>query len=166
MSCGGAHTTKKKMKTGGTTSDSKKCPDGTYWSVQGCIPIAGKHEKMFSTTSSKIGASTLIGGLLTAAGTKIGQKINANQTNKKEAANLMKTLQDANLKKNGGAVKKKYAMGGQTIVGMPIYNASTRPMQMKSGGATKNTKLAAVAAPKNKITRADVLARILKKKKK
>lgn len=36
----------------------------------------------------------------------------------------------------------------------------------KKGGATKNAKLAAVAAPKNKITRADVLTRILKKKKK
>lgn len=29
--------------------------------------------------------------------------------------------------------------------------------RMKSGGATKNTKLAALAAPKNKITRADVI---------
>jgi hypothetical protein len=37
---------------------------------------------------------------------------------------------------------------------------------MKKGGATKNAKLAAVAHPKNKITRADVLTRILKKKKK
>jgi hypothetical protein len=35
----------------------------------------------------------------------------------------------------------------------------------KTGGAN-NSKLAAVAAPKNKITRADVLTRILKKKKK
>ena len=63
-----------------------------------------------------------------------------------------------------GAQKMK--TGGQTIVGMPGYNATTRPMQMKAGGATKNAKLAAVAPPKNKITRADVLARILKKKKK
>ena len=43
---------------------------------------------------------------------------------------------------------------------------NTRPMQMKKGGTTKNAKLAAVAHPKNKITRADVLTRILKKKKK
>jgi hypothetical protein len=34
----------------------------------------------------------------------------------------------------------------------------------KKGGATKATKLAAVAPPKNKVTRADVLTRILKKK--
>ena len=61
---------------------------------------------------------------------------------------------------------QKMKTGGQTIVGMPGYNATTRPMQMKKGGTTKNGKLAAVAPPKNKITRADVLARILKKKKK
>jgi hypothetical protein len=97
--------------------------------------------------------------------TKLAKKINANQANNKEAAQLVKTLQDANLKRKGGDVKK-YAMGGQTIVGMPGYNATTRPMQMKKGGVTKNAKLAAVAPPKNKVTRADVLARILKKKKK
>lgn len=61
---------------------------------------------------------------------------------------------------------KKMKTGGQNIVGMPGYNATTRPMQMKAGGATKNAKLAAVAAPKDKVTRADVLTRILKKKKK
>jgi len=61
---------------------------------------------------------------------------------------------------------QKMKTGGQTIVGMPGYNATTRPMQMKKGGTTKNAKLAAVAPPKNKVTRADVLARILKKKKK
>ena len=95
----------KKMKTGGMSSDSKKCPPDTYWSVQGCQPIVGKHEKMFSTTSSKIGAGTLIGGLLTAAGTKIGQKINANRANKKEADELIKTLKKTTLKKKGGSVK-------------------------------------------------------------
>lgn len=61
---------------------------------------------------------------------------------------------------------QKMQKGGitQDIVGMPGYNARTDTM--KKGGATKNAKLAAVAPPKNKITRADVLARILKKKKK
>ena len=67
----------------------------------------------------------------------------------------------------GGSTKmKKMQKGGitQDIVGMPGYNARTDTM--KKGGAVKNSKLAAVAPPKNKITRADVLARILKKKKK
>jgi hypothetical protein len=66
--------------------------------------------------------------------------------------------------KCGGAMKKM-KNGGQTIVGMPGYNATTNPITMKKGGTTKNAKLAAVAPPKNKITRADVLTRILKKKK-
>ena len=65
-----------------------------------------------------------------------------------------------------GGAAKKMKKGGitQDIVGMPGYNARTDTM--KKGGAVKNAKLAAVAPPKNKITRADVLARILKKKKK
>jgi len=33
-----------------------------------------------------------------------------------------------------GGSMKKMAKGGQTIVGMPGYNATTRPMQMKKGG--------------------------------
>lgn len=60
----------------------------------------------------------------------------------------------------------KMQKGGQTIVGMPGYNATTRPMQMKKGGSIKNAKLAALAAPKNKITRADVIAGALKNKRK
>jgi hypothetical protein len=36
--------------------------------------------------------------------------------------------------KCGGAMKKM-KNGGQTIVGMPGYNATTNPMQMKEGGA-------------------------------
>jgi hypothetical protein len=75
--------------------------------------------------------------------------------------------------KCGGAMKKMKA-GGQANLAktMPGYNATTNPISMKkggtkykAGGATKNAKLAAVAPPKNKITRADVLTRILKKKK-
>ena len=72
--------------------------------------------------------------------------------------------------KKGGKVSpvKKMKKGGvtQDIVGMPGYNATTRPITMKKGGVTKNAKLAAVAPPRNKVTRADVLTRILKKKKK
>ena len=61
---------------------------------------------------------------------------------------------------------KRFKKGGitQDIVGMPGYNATTRPITMKKGGAN-NAKLAAVAAPKNKVTRRDVLTKILRKKK-
>jgi hypothetical protein len=34
---------------------------------------------------------------------------------------------------------QKMKTGGQTIVGMPGYNATTRPMQMKAGGAKPST---------------------------
>ena len=34
-----------------------------------------------------------------------------------------------------GGSTKKMQKGGQNIVGMPGYNATIRPMQMKSGGA-------------------------------
>ena len=68
--------------------------------------------------------------------------------------------------KCGGVKKMKTGGITQDIVGMPGYNANIRPKQMKKGGATKNAKLAALAAPKNKITRADVIAGALKGKRK
>lgn len=61
--------------------------------------------------------------------------------------------------KSGGAVKKvkKMADGGQMYgipqTGTTNYSAPT----MKKGGSIKNAKLAALAAPKNKITRADII---------
>ena len=62
--------------------------------------------------------------------------------------------------------KKTMKKGGitQNIVGMPGYNATLYPTSFKKGG-TKNAKLAAVAPPKDKITRRDVLTKILRKKK-
>ena len=53
----------------------------------------------------------------------------------------------------GGAIDKPQIYGiPQT--GTTNYSAPT----MKKGGMVKNAKLAALAAPKNKITRADVIA--------
>ena len=69
--------------------------------------------------------------------------------------------------KSGGAVKKvkKMAQGGQMYgipqTGTTNYSAPT----MKKGGMVKK-KLAALAAPTNKITRADVIAGALKNKRK
>jgi len=96
--------------------------------------------------------------------------------------------------KAGGAVKKvktikKMAHGGQALnkargyadaqiggdnVKMGIYgfpnagptgNNRTAGYSYKKGGTTKNAKLAAMAAPKNKITRADIITAVTKKKK-
>ena len=94
--------------------------------------------------------------------------------------------------KAGGPIKKvkKMANGGQALnkargyadaqsggdnVKMGIYgvpnagptgNNRTAGYSYKKGGATKNAKLAAMAAPKNKITRADIITAIKKKAKK
>jgi len=37
-----------------------------------------------------------------------------------------------------GGSMKKMKTGGQNIVGMPGYNATTRPMQMKAGGSASS----------------------------
>lgn len=64
--------------------------------------------------------------------------------------------------KSGGAVSKikKMKTGGQNIVGMPGYNATIRPMQMKAGGATKFGMLSVKAGIDNnpKATAADRIA--------
>ena len=88
--------------------------------------------------------------------------------------------------KNGGT--KKYQPGGPVYEGASqrVPTKSTTPNKFntpvgtgtfvksggaikssyKKGGATKNAKLAAMAAPKNKITRADIITAIKKKAKK
>ena len=68
--------------------------------------------------------------------------------------------------KCGGKVKMK--SGGQTAlskVGVMNENLGTSGQYgfAKKGGATKNAKLAAMAAPKNKITRADIITAAKKK---
>ena len=94
--------------------------------------------------------------------------------------------------KSGGTIKKvkKMAKGGQALnkahgyakaamggtnTEMGIYgvpnagptgNNRTAGYSYKKGGTTKNAKLAAMAAPKNKITRADIITAIKKKAKK
>jgi hypothetical protein len=69
---------------------------------------------------------------------------------------------------------KKMAMGGSApklfAAGIPYAAGSGQTDgkngMMKKGGMVKNAKLAALAAPKDKITRADVIAGALKNKRK
>jgi len=70
--------------------------------------------------------------------------------------------------KCGGAMKPKMAKGGQANLTktMPGYNATTNPITMKKGGSAKTSKLASLAPPKNKVTRADIIAGALKNKRK
>jgi hypothetical protein len=63
----------------------------------------------------------------------------------------------------GGAMKKKMAKGGSIAAGIPYATGAGQTdgkngMMKKGGTVTKRAKLAALAAPKNKITRADVIA--------
>jgi hypothetical protein len=73
--------------------------------------------------------------------------------------------------KSGGAVKKvkKMAQGG-TMYGIPQTGPTGPNYQgvdtMKKGGMVRKKKLAALAPPTNKITRADVIAGALKNKRK
>jgi len=67
--------------------------------------------------------------------------------------------------KCGGKVKMKAGGQANMTKTMPGYNATTQPITMKKGGATKNAKLAAMAPPKNKVTRADIITAVTKKKK-
>jgi len=152
MSKGGKVTPVKKMKSGGS---SGPCPKGYHLEDGICT------ENMFHTLSSKIGVGTTVGGMIGVGAKAISDAIKAKKERKKAQAETKSTEE---VKRKGGAKYKTGGIAKQTIVAFPGYNARTDTM--KKGGATKNAKLAAVAAPKNKVTRADVLTRILKNKKK
>jgi hypothetical protein len=62
----------------------------------------------------------------------------------------------------GGSTKKKMAKGGSMAAGIPYASGAGQTdgkngMMKKGGTVSKRTKLAALAAPKNKITRADII---------
>jgi len=69
------------------------------------------------------------------------------------------------MKSGGSVIKKvkKMSMGGASTSMAGIPNAAGAGQtdgkngMMKKGGMVKNAKLAALAAPKNKITRADII---------
>jgi hypothetical protein len=64
--------------------------------------------------------------------------------------------QEGRMLKEGGSASLPVCRGG--LVRMPDGSCGTREKTFKKGGAIKNAKLAALAAPKNKITRADIIA--------
>ena len=66
----------------------------------------------------------------------------------------------------GGAIKKMQKGGQPNLTKtMAGYNATTNPINMKKGGSVKNAKLAAMAPPTNKITRADIITAAKRKAK-
>ena len=71
----------------------------------------------------------------------------------------------------GGAMKKKMAKGGSIAAGIPYAAGAGQTdgkngMMKKGGTVSKRAKLAALAAPKNKITRADIITGAKRKAKK
>ena len=158
----------KKYAKGGT---KPPCPPGYHMEGSDCV----KDQKAFDSTGAKLG---FFGALTGALG--LGAKIavdSQRERNKNKIPRLKE--RETNLVSRGnkavdeGRDKKANRLLGRAakvenrIITLEEKKAARgAKSSYKKGGATKNTKLAAVAAPKNKITRADVLTRILKKKKK
>lgn len=188
MSCGGSM---KKMKTGGTSG----CPPNQCkeWNIDktsySCKPC-----KSVQVARAAIAAiSTAVQNAFTSKAGKNREAIAAAKKAAEEAANtptakFTKKLDETlKTKKMGEATKKKYARGGTTggyapaqkggdntkngIYGMSQQNMGTSSQYTpvaKKGGAVKKAKLAAMAPPKGKITRADIITaakRNAKKKK-
>lgn len=171
MSCGGSM---KKYKTGGTSS--KPCPPGL------CKEWNSEHTSYACNPCPSVQtARGIIGGIASAAvnalTSKMGKKREENKEVKDMVKGIVKKAKETKVMKKGGLVKKQmggYAkpqMGGDNtkmgIYGIP--NAGrTDALGFKKGGAVKKAKLAAMAPPKGKITRADIITaakRNAKKKK-
>lgn len=171
MSCGGSM---KKMKAGGTAS--KPCPPGL------CKEWNPEHTSYACNPCPSVQAARgIIGGIASAAvnalTSKMGKKREENKEVKDMVKGIVKKAKETKVMKKGGLVKKQmggYAkpqMGGDNtkmgIYGVP--NAGrTDALGFKKGGTVKKAKLAAMAPPKGKITRADIITaakRNAKKKK-
>jgi hypothetical protein len=154
MKEGGKVATMKKMKVGGMSDKKGLCPDGQYWSVQGCQDKTNKYKPPFSSAGAKAGIVTAVLGTIGSAVKMISDKNKNKQAVKKaaeEAANTpvakftKKMDETLKTKKMGGVTKKKYAMGGSTekallpMMGMPMYSSNPRSEQgriLKKGGST------------------------------
>ena len=182
MSCGGkmkkggqtivgmpgynATTRPMQMKKGGTKKD---CPPGYIWDGSSCV------KGPFHSLGAKLGFfGSLAGGLGLGAKIAVDSQRERNKNKiprlKEREANLVsrgnKAVDEGRDKKANRLLKRAAKVENRIINLEEKKAASGAKSSYKKGGATKNTKLAAVADPKNKITRADVLTRILKKKKK
>jgi hypothetical protein len=140
----------KKMSNGG---NSNPCEKGYHLNEAGICT-----ENMFHSLGSKIGVGVIGSGMVgvaTDALVKGIKRFNEKSKAKKAAKVTPPTTTTTEEKRRGGAKYKSGGIAKQTIVAFPGYNARTDTM--KKGGATKNSKLAAVAAPKNKVTRRDII---------
>ena len=148
-----------KMQKGGT---KPPCPPGYHMEGSDCV----KDQKAFDSLGAKLGFfGPLTGALGLGAKILIDRNKNKIPRLKEREANLVsrgKKAVDEGREKKANRLLGRAAKVENRIITLEEKKAKS---SYKKGGATKNTKLAAVATPKNKITRADVLTRILKKKK-
>jgi len=142
-----------KMKNGGTKPcPPTLCPDGNG----SCVNCS-------SVKKAGMVITGIVSGMANAIGNK---KRKENEEVKGIVKGLVKDSKKTKVMKKGGLVKKQmggYAkpqMGGDNtkmgIYGVP--NAGrTDALGFKKGGSVKKAKLAAMAPPKGKITRADII---------
>lgn len=127
------------MRKGGIKKYTKKYNNGGATSFEDMDKENRKLKNMFGNTSAKI-ALGVLGSGFGAIGTALGIGRRKAKKEKEAAENTPEA---------------KFTKG-----------LDKKLITQKKGGAVKNAKLAALAAPKNKITRADIIAGALKKKKK
>jgi hypothetical protein len=152
MQCGGST---KKMAKGGTVS--KPFAAGIPYAT-GAGATDGKNGMMKKGGAVKKMAK---GGPVNKVLKARGEELYALGTISKDQGAGMKDTGIAykksglGMKAKGMALKEK----GKTMKaeGKTLKSAGQILNRMKSGGTTKNAKLAALAAPKNKITRADII---------
>ena len=150
MSNGGKVTPLKKKKVGGA-SESKGCPPGYYWSVQGCQQKAPGYKGPLSSLGAKLGVGIPLAGMLAAGTTAVVKgvkKFNEKRKLKKAAKVTPSTTTTTEQKRRGGAKYKSGGIAEQKIVAFPGYNARTDTMKM---GGFKDL------SGDGKITKKDVL---------
>ena len=193
MSCGGP-TKKNKMAVGGTTTKRiiKKSTGGMYGIPQENLGTSGQYgfgQKGGTIKKMQDGGIFTPHGRIKSKKTRdISLSSSGNSTNvsrtKRNGDIVTKSINTSNgyggttadktktiTNKAGETVSNKTknisAKSADRKINRVINNVGRNANDTwayKKGGATKATKLAAVAPPKNKVTRADVLTRILKKK--
>ena len=155
----------KKMKVGGTSG----CPPGK------CKEWNPEHTSYACNPCPSVQAFRgVLSGAITAATNALTSKMGKNREANKEIKDMVKGIvkkaKSTKIMRKGGSTKgsSNASMG---IYGIPQENMGTSSQYTpvaKKGGAVKKAKLAAMAPPKGKITRADIITaakRNTKKKK-
>ena len=120
------------LKKGGSAA-SKKCPDGYYWTIDGCQPKYTGYKGPLSSTGSRIGVGAGI-----AAGIGIAAKAISDRKKRKaaEKEESMKLVNDARKIKDKLAPKKHGGLA-KADSGMQVKPNITRPLPPNTSGVKK-----------------------------